>query len=190
MSQAQWWYAINGQRMGPASLADLNNLIQTGTVNAETLVWSEGMAAWQAAHTVEVLAMIFNMPPPIPVPPPLSNSRRASNSTNDDLSERQKKNEESITKRKIRKPAEHTDEIHSRSNFLNAGAKKGIGVVLLVVGLFLMYHAFQQTDTFAYRVNNFVGNTNATRGVGIDLIVGFIFSLAGGAMITMGRKKH
>lgn len=42
-----WYYAINGQRLGPVPEAELQKLVTDGVVKAETLVWKEGMADWQ-----------------------------------------------------------------------------------------------------------------------------------------------
>lgn len=42
-----WYYAKNGEQRGPVTDADFQTLYQTGTINAETLVWREGMANWQ-----------------------------------------------------------------------------------------------------------------------------------------------
>ena len=49
MSNRSWFYASNGQQQGPFPEAQLRDLITRGTVRADTLVWSEGMAGWQKA---------------------------------------------------------------------------------------------------------------------------------------------
>lgn len=41
-----WYYAQGDQRQGPISDSELDALIAAGTVNENTLVWKEGMAAW------------------------------------------------------------------------------------------------------------------------------------------------
>lgn len=43
----QWFYAINGDRHGPASPEQLASLVADGTVTDETLVWREGFAEWE-----------------------------------------------------------------------------------------------------------------------------------------------
>jgi hypothetical protein len=43
-----WYYAENNERRGPIEDAAFDGLIATGAVRAETLVWREGMANWQA----------------------------------------------------------------------------------------------------------------------------------------------
>ncbi len=41
-----WYYAAGGQQQGPIDDAQLDALIQSGTVTPDTLVWREGMANW------------------------------------------------------------------------------------------------------------------------------------------------
>jgi len=48
-----WHYAVGGQQQGPVDDAQLDALIQAGTVNADTLVWREGMANWQPLRQVK-----------------------------------------------------------------------------------------------------------------------------------------
>lgn len=43
----EWYYAIDGQRLGPVSLHEMARLVAAGTVTADTLVWRAGMAQWQ-----------------------------------------------------------------------------------------------------------------------------------------------
>ncbi len=42
-----WYYVEAGQQMGPVDDAALAALVAGGRINAETLVWREGMANWQ-----------------------------------------------------------------------------------------------------------------------------------------------
>jgi hypothetical protein len=57
-----WFYALNGQQNGPVSEDQLNDLVRTGAIDQDTLVWREGMAEWQALRFARGAA-----PPP---PPP------------------------------------------------------------------------------------------------------------------------
>lgn len=66
MSNRSWFFAANGQQQGPFPEAQFRDLIARGTVNAQTLVWSEGMAGWQKAG--EVPGLMGGGPPPM-VPP-------------------------------------------------------------------------------------------------------------------------
>ncbi len=42
-----WYFAQDGQQNGPYSDETLQELVNSGSVNAATLVWREGMAEWQ-----------------------------------------------------------------------------------------------------------------------------------------------
>lgn len=68
----QWFYAANGQQQGPYQESQFRGLIANGTVRADTLVWTEGMAGWQKAAEVPGL-MPAGGPPGLPMgaPPPM-----------------------------------------------------------------------------------------------------------------------
>lgn len=56
-----WFYALDGQQIGPVSDPQLEALLRSGKINRDTLVWREGMTDWQA------LSMVRPCPPqPIP----------------------------------------------------------------------------------------------------------------------------
>jgi len=64
---SSYFAAINGAQAGPFSMIDLQNRIQAGQINRQTLVWKAGMASWQAAEQVGELASLFAaVPPPLP----------------------------------------------------------------------------------------------------------------------------
>ena len=49
----EWYYAHEGQQLGPVPTSELQHLISSGALDAKTcLVWKEGMADWQAAATI------------------------------------------------------------------------------------------------------------------------------------------
>jgi hypothetical protein len=48
----QWFYAQNGQQLGPISQTELDQLVTAGTVRRDTLVRHEGMGSWQPYGTV------------------------------------------------------------------------------------------------------------------------------------------
>jgi len=66
--QKSFHIAINGQSKGPLPLAQLKPFVDDGSMNRETLVWSEGMADWQKAGSVEDVKDLFSATPP-PLPP-------------------------------------------------------------------------------------------------------------------------
>ncbi len=47
-----WYYADAGRQVGPVEEAALDDLVRTGVVRDDTLVWSEGMANWQPHSAV------------------------------------------------------------------------------------------------------------------------------------------
>ncbi|MFP6701700.1 MAG: SPFH domain-containing protein [Planctomycetaceae bacterium] len=57
--------AIEGNTTGPFPVDQLS-----GKITPESLVWSQGMAAWTPAAQVPQLAGLFSAPPPPPPPPP------------------------------------------------------------------------------------------------------------------------
>ena len=68
MADRSWYFAANGQQQGPYPDAQFRDLIARGAVNAQTLVWSEGMAGWLKAGEVPGLIGGSGGPPPM-VPP-------------------------------------------------------------------------------------------------------------------------
>lgn len=65
---AQWYVALDGQQAGPFAAGALPAKVAGGQLSAETLVWRDGMAAWQPAGQVPDLAGLFAATPP-PLPP-------------------------------------------------------------------------------------------------------------------------
>jgi len=63
MSNRSWFYASEGQQKGPFPEAQLQDLIARGTVRADTLVWTEGMAGWQKAAEIPGLVPGGSGPP-------------------------------------------------------------------------------------------------------------------------------
>jgi hypothetical protein len=74
MADRSWFFASEGQQQGPFPEARLRELIAAGTVTAETLVWTEGMANWQRAGEIPGLGAGASNPPAMPGPggPPTS----------------------------------------------------------------------------------------------------------------------
>lgn len=64
----QYFYASNGTQQGPVSFEQLQALFAGRTVNRDSLVWKQGMAAWTALKDVEELKSFLggNTPPPLP----------------------------------------------------------------------------------------------------------------------------
>jgi hypothetical protein len=66
MSNRSWFFASQGRQHGPYPEAQLRELIASGAVTAETLVWTEGMAGWQKAGEIPGLLSGASGPPVIP----------------------------------------------------------------------------------------------------------------------------
>ncbi|QWG20677.1 DUF4339 domain-containing protein [Bradyrhizobium sediminis] len=74
MAGRSWFYASEGQQQGPYPEIQLREFIAKGTINADTLVWTEGMANWQRAGDIPGLVSGGGLAPPtVPRPgaPPI-----------------------------------------------------------------------------------------------------------------------
>ena len=59
--------AVNGQATGPFDISVLANMVTSGQFTVESLVWKQGMAAWEKAGNIDELKGVFaNSMPPIP----------------------------------------------------------------------------------------------------------------------------
>jgi GYF domain 2 len=65
MSNRSWFFASQGKQQGPYPEAQLGEFIASGTVTAETLVWTEGMAGWQKAGDIPGLFSGISGPPAV-----------------------------------------------------------------------------------------------------------------------------
>jgi hypothetical protein len=66
MSNRSWFFASQGKQQGPYPEVQLREFIANGAVSAQTLVWTEGMAAWQKAEEIPGLLSGGSGPPPVP----------------------------------------------------------------------------------------------------------------------------
>jgi hypothetical protein len=68
----QWFFAVNNERRGPISEAELRQMVHGGVLSGATLVWREGLAEWQpAAACPELCAAPPTSSAAAPLPPPL-----------------------------------------------------------------------------------------------------------------------
>src|SRR5690348_10046902 len=65
----QWYYVEAGQQAGPLDESQLEGLVRSGKIQADTLVWHEGMTAWAPYREVAPAA---NPPPASPGAPPIA----------------------------------------------------------------------------------------------------------------------
>ena len=70
MPSVQYMVAINGQQYGPYNMQQMQQMAQSGQINAQMLVWAQGMPQWTAAGSVPERAQLFAQTPP-PMPPTL-----------------------------------------------------------------------------------------------------------------------
>lgn len=59
-----WYYTLNNQQVGPVDEAEIKKLVDTGTINGSTQVWTTGMAAWQPIGQTPLASMLGSVPPP------------------------------------------------------------------------------------------------------------------------------
>ena len=64
---SQFFVSVNGQQTGPFAIQQLQQMVASGQLTAQSYVWKQGMANWDLAGNVQELAMLFGMPP---TPPP------------------------------------------------------------------------------------------------------------------------
>jgi hypothetical protein len=65
-----WYYAINGQQMGPVDEARIKELLANGTISESTLVWTNGMSTWQPLTQVNLDRGSAQLQPAVSVTPP------------------------------------------------------------------------------------------------------------------------
>jgi hypothetical protein len=63
-----WYYAKNNQQLGPVQFGELQAMAVQGQLTPGDLIWTEGMAQWQAASQVQ--GINFNPAPMQPTYPP------------------------------------------------------------------------------------------------------------------------
>ncbi len=63
--------AVNGQQYGPYNMQQMQQMAGAGQLTAQSLVWCQGMSAWEPAGNRPDLASLFApAAPPIPPMPP------------------------------------------------------------------------------------------------------------------------
>lgn len=63
---SSYYVAVNGNPAGPFSIPTLTQMVVSGQLTANDLVWKNGMGEWQKAAIVDELKSLFNTIPPIP----------------------------------------------------------------------------------------------------------------------------
>ncbi|GMH38337.1 hypothetical protein BSKO_06221 [Bryopsis sp. KO-2023] len=58
-TDAKWYYLADGQPSGPHRTGDMADLFKAGTINRETMCWTEGRPQWQCAEGIAELDAAF-----------------------------------------------------------------------------------------------------------------------------------
>jgi len=64
--QSEYHLFINGQKIGPHNLQQIEQWIQNGLVTRDIFVWKPGMTGWEEAGKVPEFSNLFTSPPPNP----------------------------------------------------------------------------------------------------------------------------
>lgn len=64
---AEWYYTEGDEPKGPVSRSELITLCETGKLEADALVWREGLETWTAAQNIDGLMPHAGQPPPFPL---------------------------------------------------------------------------------------------------------------------------
>jgi hypothetical protein len=64
-----WFYVQNGKRIGPVPVAQFDDLVRSGVILPETLVWREGLVSWQPLGLITATPSALPSSPPPPPPP-------------------------------------------------------------------------------------------------------------------------
>ena len=67
----QFAVSVDGQTYGPFDMNALAQMAAAGQINAQSMMWREGMASWQAAGSLPELAPLFGGAATPPPPPPV-----------------------------------------------------------------------------------------------------------------------
>jgi uncharacterized RDD family membrane protein YckC len=59
-----WYYAVDGQRLGPVDATEFRRLIAEGAVRPDTLVWRQGMRDWAPYGTTGGIETLAEAAPP------------------------------------------------------------------------------------------------------------------------------
>ena len=69
---ASYMLAVNGQQYGPYNMQQLQQMVTSGQLTAQTLVWCQGMATWEpAANRADLASLFAPAAPPMPPTPPI-----------------------------------------------------------------------------------------------------------------------
>lgn len=62
----KWHLILDGRQVGPVTDQAVRNLIKTGRIHKETLIWAQGMPDWLSIEAHSEFRGLFKAPPPTP----------------------------------------------------------------------------------------------------------------------------
>lgn len=62
-ANSQWYYGTGGEQHGPVGIDQMRALAGSGTINRDTLVWTQTMTSWQPLGQSELAGMLGSGPP-------------------------------------------------------------------------------------------------------------------------------
>lgn len=62
-----WYYTQNNQQFGPVDEAKIKELVGSGAINANTMVWTAGMASWLPISQTAIAKLVEGLPPAAPM---------------------------------------------------------------------------------------------------------------------------
>ena len=66
-AQAAYFAVIAGRQAGPFNMAQLQEMVNKTEIARDTLLWKQGMAAWEKAEAIPEMINLFGcVPPPVP----------------------------------------------------------------------------------------------------------------------------
>jgi len=68
VAMAKWYYSINGAQQGPVDDEEMRAMLASGMVHSSTLVWRDGMDAWQPLSSQPEWATQIASPMGTPIP--------------------------------------------------------------------------------------------------------------------------
>jgi hypothetical protein len=68
-----WFYVQNGSQIGPLPVGQFDDLVRSGRITPQTLVWREGLANWQPFGSISAARSSL---PSLSAPPPLPGAPR------------------------------------------------------------------------------------------------------------------
>ena len=60
-----WYYELNGERIGPVIIGEIEGLVSSGTISRDTYIWSNGQSDWLPIGQTDLKRLFASNPPPL-----------------------------------------------------------------------------------------------------------------------------